>query len=186
MADNHELQAAFREIQQARSDYQLANFVVFEKDTEAAAYAQCVLELQIKYNAIRRGKLHRQKLEIEAEQLREKGDAVSLIEAQLKAIDIEECELATLGAQREFDTLHAIWKAFPRHYTHAEMQAAQVDYWHARLIRQAVQDIQATGAVGVGNQDALRMAGITVRRDGEGRALFDAPSTPQLPDAAAK
>lgn len=187
MVDNiEELQAAFREIQQPRSDYQLANFVVFERDTEAAAYTQCLLELQIKFNAIRRGKLQREKLAIEAAQLRADGDAVNEIEAQLKEIDIEECELATLGAEREFETLYAIWQAFPKRYSHAELQAAQVDYWHARLIRQAVQDIQATGAVGVGNQDALRMAGITLRRDEAGRALFDTPSAPQLPGASTK
>jgi len=49
-----ELEGAFREIQQPRSPFVLQHFVLGAHDTEPRQYAQCVLELQIKYDAIRR------------------------------------------------------------------------------------------------------------------------------------
>jgi hypothetical protein len=156
VADLHE---AFAHIQQPRSDYQLRHFVVGQHDTEPNRYAQCVLELQIKYNAIRRGLLAKQKLEIEIQRLIASGDEIDAISADEKKIDIEEVDLAISGAFREFQCLYAIWKSFSRQYTHQELQEAQEEYWQARLTRQAIQDLHAAGRISQGNQDALRQAG---------------------------
>lgn len=181
-----ELRGAFREIQQPRSDFALEHFVVGQHDTEPARYAQCVLELQIKYNAIRRGQIKQQIVEIEIKRLVVSNDEIKALEAQEKAIDLEDLELAMSGAFREFSALYAIWKSFETQYTHEELQGAQVEYWHKRLEKQANQDLAATGRIGVGNQDALAQIGIDATgENNEIHTLFAAlderRGTPALP-----
>jgi hypothetical protein len=167
-----DLLQAFEEIQMARSPYILEHFVVGQHDTTEQRYAQCVLELQIKYDNIRRAILCREKLKIEQSRL--ERESVSLTElgkteearekeldAQVKGIDVEEQDRAMLGALREFQALHAIFKTFPKKYTRADLDNGQVDYWQKRLTRQANLDLQAHGRIQVGNADALRMAGMS-------------------------
>ncbi len=155
-----ELKEAFDAIQQPRPDYVLEKFVVGQHDTEPQAYMQCVLEMQIKYDAIRRAKLTRQKLLLQIVDLEKDGSPIDYIDAKLKHIDIEAQDRAMLGAVREFEALYRIWQGFGRRYTRAELNEAQEEYWHKRLMRQANHDIQATGRVGVGNLEALEQAGL--------------------------
>lgn len=171
-----ELKDAIHQIQQPRSNYALQHFVVGEKDTEPMRYSQCLLELQVKHGVIRRAIISQKKLVIERERLLEDADPIKQLEAEEKQIDIEETKLAMTGAVREFECLYRIFKAFPKQYTHEELQAAQDEYWQARLIRQAEQDIAASGRIGVGNLDALRMAGAEVEERKEGRFYTFAPS----------
>ena len=152
---------AFKEIQQPRSNYQIERFVVGEKDTPIAAYCQCVLEMQIKHQVIRRAVIGKRKLEIEIDRLRASGDEIDDLTAQEKEIDIEATDHAMLGALREFACLYSIFRSFNHVFTHQEIQVDQTQYWHKRLIRQAQQDLQSSGRIGVGNMDALRQAGIT-------------------------
>lgn len=155
-----ELKEAFDAIQQPRPDYVLEKFVVGQHDTEPQAYMQCVLEMQIKYDNIRRAKLTREKLLLQIIDLEASDDAIEQIDANLKKIDIEAQDRAMLGALREFETLYRIWQGFGQRYTRAELNAAQEEYWVKRLTRQANQDIQATGRIGVGNLEALCQAGL--------------------------
>lgn len=155
-----ELKDAFDAIQQPRPDYVLEKFVVWQHDTEPQAYMQCVLEMQIKYDAIRRAKLTRQRLLLQIVDLETDGSPIDYIDAKLKQIDIEAQDRAMLGALREFEALYRIWKGFGRCYTRTELNAAQEEYWVKRLTRQANQDIKATGRVGVGNLEALQQAGL--------------------------
>lgn len=163
---------AFDEIQMARTPYQLKHFVVGQHDTEEQRYAQCVLELQIKYDVIKRAILGRERLQLEKRQLENQahlasnaddkiGARIKEIEALTKQIDVEEQDRAFKGALREFTALYAIFKTFKKHYTRDDLNNAQPDYWQKRLTRQANQEILALGRVGVGNADALRMIGLS-------------------------
>jgi len=154
-----ELEEAFDAIQQPRPDFVLEKFVLGQHDTEPQAYAQCVLEMQIKYDAIRRAILSKKKLLLQIEELDAEGDAIKQIDADLKRIDIEVQDRAVIGAVREFETLHRLWQGFQHRYTRDELNGAQEEYWVKRLTRQANHDIQATGRVGVGNQEALLQIG---------------------------
>ena len=174
-----ELADAFKAIQQPRSDYQIENFVVGEKDTPAMAYAQCVLEMQIKHQSIRRGAISKQKLALKIGQLRATGDEMDELTAQEKEIDLEQLEHAALGALREFRCQYQIFKGFSRSYTYEELQIEQDEYWQKRLVRQAKQDIEASGRVCVGNLDALRQAQIT-GWDEQGNAQFAQPKTASI------
>ena len=169
-----DLIAAFDEIQMARTPYVLKHFVVGQHLTVEQQYAQCVCELQIKYDVIRRAILGREKLLIEKAKLEDeakalarwwkpsKDAAIKLIESKLKTIDVEEQDRAMKGALREFTALYAIFRAFPKQFNRDELNKAQAEYWPKRLTMQANQDLSASGRVSVGNQDALRMIGKSV------------------------
>jgi hypothetical protein len=154
-----EIEQAFLEIQQPRTDYVIEKFVVGQHDTLPQQYAQCVLELQIKYDNIRRAMLSKRKIEIKIQKLEEKGTEISKINAELARIDLDEQDRAMLGAVREFDALYRCFKKFPKQYTREDLNANQEEYWEKRLQRQANQDLLAYGRVGVGNLDALRQIG---------------------------
>lgn len=153
------MQDAFAAIQQPRSDYAIQNFVVGQHDTDTRKYSQCVIELQVKYGAIRRALLTERKLQIEIKKLLDSGDEIQQIEAEEKQIDLDETRLAMQGAFREFECLYAIFRSFPKQFSHEELQAGEVEYWHKRLNRQAAQELLAGGRVGVGNQEALAQIG---------------------------
>lgn len=154
-----DMESAFDEIQQPRTEYVLQNFVVGQHDTIETQYSQCVLEMMVKYDNIRRAKLNKRKLQIKINEYESKNTELDQIEADLLKIDLEEQDRAMLGALREFEALYKIWQAFPKKYTRQELDSNQPIYWAKRLQRQAYQDIQATGRVGVGNHEALRQAG---------------------------
>lgn len=156
-----EMEESFLAIQMPRSAYTIEKFVVGQHDTVEMQFCQCVLELQIKYDNLRRAKLGRRRIEIQIKELEDKGTEIDLIDADLKRIDLEEQDRAVLGALREFESLYKIWQSFPKKYTRQEIDAAQPDYWKLRLERQAQQDLQATGRIGIGNSEALRQINLT-------------------------
>ena len=112
-----ELQNAFLEIQQPRTEFTLRHFVVGQHDTIEQQYAQCVLEMQIKYDNIRRALLSKKRIEIEIKELESKNTEIDLIDAEIKKIDLEAQDRAIVGAWREFQVLYKIWNEFPKKYT---------------------------------------------------------------------
>lgn len=154
-----ELLDDFNAIQMARTPEVLRKFVVGAQamDHPAQGWAQCVLELQIKYDDIRRAKVNRELIQLEIDELEAAGDAKSLLNAKLKCIDLEAQDRAMLGAVREFQSLYAIYQSFDKRYTREELDASQVEYWQNRLTRQALQEQQSRQlGIGAGNLEALR------------------------------
>lgn len=154
-----QMEEAFKAVQMPRPPFELENFIIGQHDTPEQQYAQCVVELQIKYDAIRRANLQKRRIALEIEELEKSGDPKDAIDAELKRIDIEEQDRAMIGALREFEVLFGIWQSFPHQYTREELNAAQEEYWVKRLTRQAEQDLLASGRVSQGNQEALRLIG---------------------------
>ena len=154
-----ELLEDFDAIQMARTPEVLRKFVVGAQamDHPAQGWAQCVLELQIKYDDIRRAKINAELIQIEIDDLEKAGDPKSMLNAKLKRIDLEAQDRAMLGAIREFQSLYAIYKSFDKRYTRDELDASQVEYWQNRLTRQALQEQQSRQlGIGPGNLEALR------------------------------
>lgn len=169
---------AFDAIQMPRTDFTLRHFAVESEDTQPAAYAHCTLELQTTWDNLRIAKHKIELAELEINELIEKGDKKSLLEAEVKKIELEQVMRARLGALREFETLYKMWCAYPK-YTREELDADQEEYWRKRLSRQANNDMLATGRVGQGNLNALQQIGLgtvpqlDVVRDVERRYLVE-------------
>jgi len=154
-----ELLDDFNAIQMARTPEVLRKFVIGAQamDHPAQGWAQCVLELQIKYDDIRRAKINAELIELEITDLETTGDTKSLLNAKLKRIDLEAQDRALLGAVREFQSLYTIYQSFDKRYTRDELNTSQVEYWQNRLTRQALQEQQSRQlGIGAGNLEALR------------------------------
>ena len=154
-----ELLDDFNAIQMARTPEVLRKFVIGAQamDHPAQGWAQCVLELQIKYDDIRRAKINAELIELEIADLETTGDPKSLLNAKLKRIDLEAQDRAMLGAVREFQSLYTIYQSFDKRYTRDELNTSQVEYWQNRLTRQALQEQQSRQlGIGAGNLEALR------------------------------
>lgn len=163
-AQQQELLDDFNAIQMARTPEVLKNFVVGAQavDHPAQGWAQCVLELQIKYDDIRRAKINRELIELDIDELEKENTPKSLLNAKLRRIDLEAQDRAMLGAVREFQSLYAIYKNYGRRYTREELNDSQVDYWKNRLTRQALQEQQSRMlGIGPGNLQALREASLS-------------------------
>jgi len=156
LSNKEELEKAFESIQMPRSAYALKRFIIMQHDTREKQYEQCVLEMQIAYDAITTAMIKR---EIKIEEINEiKGeDKKSQLRRALKIAELHQMERAMLGTTRELICLYNIWKnEFEHHYSFEELQNAQEEYWKKRITRQANQDIAALGRVSQGNLDALR------------------------------
>ena len=99
---HNELHDAFLEIFQGRSDFQLENFVVNAHTSPERQYAQCVLELQNKYYSIKQADISRRKINHE---IKNEECPFTIEEKQL---ELEQLDIAMLGALREFDTLYKL------------------------------------------------------------------------------
>jgi hypothetical protein len=166
-----QLRAAISEMQQPRSDYMIERFVVGQHRTPERQYHQCIIELQLKHDAIRRAMLEirREEVMIEAADLAIKtppqsglswdiAKELARLEIQERRWNIENAEMRIRGWLGEFDALYAIFEAMPK-FTDAQLQAAEAAYWLERLERQAAQDIAQHGSIGVGNAEALLQIG---------------------------
>src|ERR1019366_66210 len=123
----NDLAKAIRTIQQSRSNFQIEHFVVGQHDTEPRRWWQCVLELQIKLQNLRRAVIQRRQTERKLLSLDNAGTDESRDEAALLRLDREDHELAVLGAVRETECLYAIFKSFDRIFTREELDAAEAD-----------------------------------------------------------
>lgn len=158
--ESHPIWSALEEIQQARSNFQLEHFVLGQHDTPEQKYRQTLMELQEIIFAIRRTDLQAKKTSIEIDRLRSTGDEIDEIEAQIKELDLQRNQLARIGAEKEAKTLIAIWDSFEIKYTAEEIEANQLEYWDARLTRQAqLEALGSNGNVNWGSLDALRQIG---------------------------
>ena len=157
-----ELMDAIRTLAQPRSDYVLEKFIVGKHETPEMRYAHCVLEIRMKYNALRRAKISLEKITYEIEELRKKasdGDKIAEFDYREREIGKEESEGVVIGAIRELQALYRIYRTFEKKYTREEINDAQEEYWEKRLTGQANNDMMASGRIGVGNLEALNDIG---------------------------
>lgn len=159
LACETELRDAILAIQQPRTDFQLKHFVVGQHDTEPRRWLQCVLELQIKIQNLKRALIEQRITQRKIGELRTEGTPDAIDRAELLEIDLEAHALAIVGAVRETQTLFAIFHSFERGFTNEELNAAEEDYWQKRLTRQAKHSLLATGRIGVGDLDSLYQTG---------------------------
>lgn len=159
MLNDKNLTDAIAEIQQPRSAFQLNYFVVGQHYTPEMQYYQVVLELNDMIFKHKHALLDLQIQELKIKELRESGNAVSELEAQKLELSLEQTKLAILGSERELNHLYNLWKSAPKHYSRAEIEAGQPEYWSARLTHDV--EMQAlAGSVNPAHLTSLFQAGL--------------------------
>lgn len=149
---------AIAEVQQPRSRFQLVHFVIGQHDTPEMQFYQLCLELQDMGYKLRMAHLGVRKAEIEIGRLEATGDELDAIEAEEKQVDLEQTLIVMAGAEREIAILTDLFDE-STHYTRAEIEHAQPEYWQARLTRQTNLQVMA-GSVQWAQLDSMRQAGV--------------------------
>ena len=108
-------------------------------------FVQVCRELESLYYTIKEVGLLNKKTELEISLLRSSGDSINAIEAEIKELGLERTRLVAIGARRELEALIVIYDRMP-HFTRAQIDESQSDYWQARLTRQANLQIMSSGA----------------------------------------
>jgi len=91
----HRLDESIKAIQQPRTNFQIEKFVVGQHLTEVRRWHQCVLELQVKRQVLRRAEIQIRQLIRRAEKLEAKGTPEASDKAALLRLDIDDLSLAT-------------------------------------------------------------------------------------------
>ena len=149
---------AIAEVQQQRSRFQLVHFVIGQHDTPEMRYYQLCLELQDMGYKLRLAALGVRKAKVEIARLVATGDELGAIEAEEKQVGLEQTRIVMRGAEREVAILTDLFDE-STHYTRAEIEHAQPEYWKARLTRQTNLQLMA-GGVGWAQLDSMRQAGL--------------------------
>jgi len=153
-----DIQLSLTEVQMPRTRYQLEHFVIGQHDTPEMRFVQVCRELEALHYTIKEVAMQIRKTEYEIEDLREKDDRISQVEADIKELGLERTRLVAIGACREYDTLIEMYDQMP-HFTREQIDASQPDYWQARLGRQANLQIMA-GNTNWAHLEALDQVGV--------------------------
>jgi predicted transcriptional regulator len=155
-----ELEKAIAEIQQPRSRFQLERFVLGQHSTDEMRYYQTLIELQDMIYKYKLAEINKKKTDLKIAKLRATGDELDELKAQEIELGQEQTALAVIGAQRELAHLIDIWESFDHKYTRAEIEAAQPDYWQARLTNNAKAMLMGGSSVNPAHIEAMEQAGV--------------------------
>lgn len=155
-----EIEKAIAEVQQPRSRFQLERFVLGQHATPEMQYYQVCLELQDLLHKYKLAEINAKKTELKIDRLRSTGDELDELEAQEIELGQAQTRLAVIGAQRELAHLIDIWESFEHKYTRAEIEAAQADYWQARLTNNAKAMLMGGQSVNAAHIEAMEQAGV--------------------------
>jgi hypothetical protein len=154
------IEAAIAEIQQPRSRFQLERFVLGQHATKEMQYYQVCLELQDTLHKYKLAEINKKRTDLKIERLRSTGDELDELKAQEIQLGQAQTRYAVIGAQRELAHLIDIWESFDHKYTRAEIEAAQPDYWQARLANNAKAMLMGGQSVNPAHIEAMEQAGV--------------------------
>ena len=155
-----EIDKAIAEIQQPRSRFQLERFVLGQHATEEMKYYQTVLELQDMIYKYKMAQISVKKTETKIAKLRLTNDELDELKAQEKELGLVQSKFTMLGAERELKHLIEIFDGFKHKYTRDEIEAAQPEYWQARLTNNAKAMLMGGSGVNSAHIEAMEQAGV--------------------------
>lgn len=155
-----DLENAIIEIQQSRSNFQLERFVLGQHLTPEMQYYQLLLEIQDLSFKHKNALIEREISEIKIAKLEASNDEIKLLKAKQRRLALDQLNLAILGTERELNHLLDIWSSFEHKYSRAEIEAAQPEYWRARLTANANAMLMGGGGVNPSHLEAMDQAGV--------------------------
>ena len=155
-----EIEKAITEVQQPRSRFQLERFVLGQHATPEMQYYQTVIELQDAIYKYKLAVINVKKSELKIANLRATGDELDELKAQERELGLVQTRLAMVGAEREMKHLLEIFDTFEHKYSRDEIEAAQPDYWQARLTNNARAMLMGGSSVNAAHIEAMEQAGV--------------------------
>ena len=155
-----EIDKAIAEVQQPRSRFQLERFVLGQHATDEMRYYQTVIELQDMIYKYKLAQIAVKKSEAKIAKLRKTNDELDELKAQEIELGLVQTRFTMVGAERELAHLVDIWNNFDKKYTREEIEAAQPDYWQARLTNNAKAMLMGGSGVNPAHIEAMEQAGV--------------------------
>jgi hypothetical protein len=155
-----EIEKAIAEVQQPRSRFQLERFVLGQHATNEMRYYQTVIELQDSIYKYKLAVINVKKAQLKIAKLRATGDDLDELKAQEVELGLTQTQFAMLGAERESKALIEIFDSFEHKYSREEIEAAQPDYWQARLTNNAKAMLMGGSSVNAAHIEAMEQAGV--------------------------
>jgi hypothetical protein len=155
-----EIESAIAEVQQPRSRFQLERFVLGQHATPEMQYYQVCIELQDMLYKYKLAEISEKKTLAKIAKLRQSGDEVKEYKAQELELGLAQTQFAVIGAKREIAHLIDIWNSFEHKYTREEIEAAQPEYWQARLTNNAKAMLIGGSSVNPAHIEAMEQAGV--------------------------
>jgi hypothetical protein len=155
-----EIDKAIAEVQQPRSRFQLERFVLGQHATPEMRYYQTVIELQDMIYKYKLAQIAVKKSEVKIAERRATGQELDELKAQKLELGLVQTRFTMLGAERELAHLVDIWESFDKKYTREEIEAAQPDYWQARLTNNAKAMLMGGSGVNAAHIEAMEQAGV--------------------------
>jgi hypothetical protein len=155
-----EINKAIADVQQPRSRFQLERFVLGQHATPEMQYYQTVLELQDAIHKYKLAVINVKKAELKIAKLRKTNDELNELKAQRLELGLAQTSYSMVGAEREMKHLLEIFDTFTHKYTRAEIEAAQPDYWQARLTNNAKAMLMGGSSVNAAHIEAMEQAGV--------------------------
>ncbi len=154
------IEKAIAEVQQPRSRFQLEAFVLGQHATPEMKYYQTVIELQDAIYKYKMAQIAIQKSQLKIKKLRGTKDELDELKAQEIELGLAQTQITMLGAEREMKHLIQIFSSFEHRFTREEIEAAQPDYWEARLTNNAKAMLMGGQSVNAAHIEAMEQAGI--------------------------
>jgi predicted transcriptional regulator len=151
---------AIAEVQQPRSRFQLERFVLGQHATPEMQYYQTVIELQDMIYKYKLAQIAVKKTQAKIAKLRSTNDEIDELKAQEKELGLAQTTFTMIGAERELKHLMEIFDSFTHKYTREEIEAAQPDYWQARLTNNAKAMLMGGSGVNAAHIEAMEQAGV--------------------------
>jgi hypothetical protein len=154
------IEQAIAEVQQPRSRFQLERFVLGQHATPEMQYYQTVIELQDAIYKYKLAQINVKKSQLKIAKLRATGDELDELKAQEQELGLKETQYAMLGSEREMKHLIELWESFEQKFTREQIEAAQPDYWQARLSNNAKAMLMGGAGVNPAHIEAMEQAGV--------------------------
>lgn len=154
------IEIAIAEVQQPRSKFQLERFVVGQHPTKEMQYYQTCIELQDMIYKYQLAQISVKKQELKIQRLRSTDDELDELEALELEVGLRQTKLAMIGAEKELTHLVEIFDTFEHKFTRAEIEAAQPEYWEARLSGNARAQLMSGASVAPAHIEAMEQAGV--------------------------
>ena len=123
-------------------------------------YYQTCIELQDAIYKYKLAQINVKKSELKIARLRSTADELDELKAQEIELGLTQTSITMLGAEREMKHLIEIWDSFSHKYTRDEIEAAQPDYWQARLTNNAKAMLMGGASVNAAHIEAMEQAGV--------------------------
>lgn len=147
------------EIKKSRTKFQLERFVLGQHPKDERRYFQLLLEIESLYYSLKRQEISIQKLQLEISDLDDDETPMNRLLAAEKSLDLQQAQSNLQGIIKDYEDLIHLYDNLSHHYSLQEIEAAEEEYWIAKLSNNARAMLVGGNPINPGYLESLEQAG---------------------------